>query len=470
MRDRAEILHLDLDSFFAAVEQRDKPSLRGKPVVVGGVGGRGVVSTASYEARVFGVRSAMSVAEARRRCPNAAYLSTRFEAYRVASRAVMAELHAASGLVEQLSIDEAYADLAVAAEEAEPATELAALDLVEAAKALRRRVSEVTGGLTASVGLAPSRSVAKLASEAAKPDGLLVVEPADVRAFLDPLPVSAIGGVGPATLARLQPAGIRTVADLAAMDDDDAVRLLGSAHGRGLLAIARGDDERPVVAYREAKSISAEETFETDLRDPLRMGSEVDVLAARVAHRLRREGLAGRTVTLKIRFADFSIRTRSYTAPEATDSTVAVGRAARRLLAEVDTLAWSTAGGVRLLGVGVSGLADWVQPDLLAPPEAVEDVVADDEPADEPVEPGGTGGAGGGPAQASQPDDDGPRSWRPGADVRHDEHGAGWVWGSGLGRVTVRFEGPATPPGPVRTFASDDPQLHPADPPDPLAP
>ena len=444
MRERAEILHLDLDSFFAAVEQRDKPSLRGKPVVVGGVGGRGVVATASYEARVFGVRSAMSVAEARRRCPNAAYLSPRGAAYRASSRAVMQVLHEVSPVVQQVSIDEAYADL----RDVEDAPE-------EVARALRRRVSEMTGGLTASVGLAPSKSVAKLASEAAKPDGLLVVEPGGVRAFLDPLPVTAIGGVGPATAARLASHGIRTVAELAGMDDDDAVRLLGSAHGHGLLALARGQDDRPVEPYREAKSVSAEETFDVDLRDPARMAAEVDLLAAKVAGRLRKEGLAGRTVTLKVRFADFTGRTRSYTHPQAVDGTTAITRAARRLLGEIDTLTWSTAGGIRLLGVGVSGLADWFQPDLIAAAEEA-DAGVEDEPAmvaatsSEPV--------------PALPDER--PTWRPGADVRHAELGAGWVWGSGRGRVTVRFEGPTTPPGPVRTFADDDPDLSPADPPD----
>jgi DNA polymerase-4 len=317
---------------------------------------------------------------------------------------------------------------------------------------LRRNVNTVTGGLTASVGLAPSKSVAKLASEAAKPDGLLVVEPADVRAFLDPLPVTAIGGVGPATAARLASHGIRTVAELAAMDDDDAVRLLGSAHGHGLLALARGDDDRPVEPYREAKSVSAEETFDVDLRDPARMAAEVDLLAAKVAGRLRKEGLAGRTVTLKVRFADFTGRTRSYTHPQAVDGTTAITRAARRLLSEVDTLTWSTAGGIRLLGVGVSGLADWFQPDL---------VFAEDEVrADVPV-PSGTPDPEPEPAPEPRP------VWRPGADVRHTDLGPGWVWGSGRGRVTVRFEGPTTPPGPVRTFADDDPDLSPADPPHP---
>ena len=447
MRARAEILHLDLDSFFAAVEQRDKPSLRGRPVVVGGVGGRGVVATASYEARVFGVRSAMSVAEARRRCPNAAYLSPRFAAYRAASQVVMGLLREASALVEQVSIDEAYADLAVPERDGDPR---------ELAVALRRKVAEATGGLTASVGLAPSKSVAKLASEAAKPDGLLVVEPGDVRAFLDPLPVGAIGGVGPATAGRLAASGVRTVADLAGMDDGDAVRLLGSAHGRGLLALARGEDERPVVAERETKSVSVEETFAEDLRDPARMSAEVDLLAARVASRLRTQGLAGRTITLKVRFADFTARTRSHTHPEAVDGTAAITRTARRLLAEVDTLTWSNAGGVRLLGVGVSGLADWFQPDLIS--------TEDDEPTRSdgtapPSEPVAASRGAERPAPQGLPD------WRPGADVVHAEHGAGWVWGSGLGRVTVRFEGPGTPPGPVRTFAADDPLLSPADPP-----
>ncbi len=419
--------------------------------MVGGVGGRGVVATASYEARVFGVRSAMSVAEARRRCPNAAYLSPRFAAYRTASQAVMQTLRDMSTVVQQVSIDEAYADLAGLDDDPE-----------QAAIALRRTVSDVTGGLTASVGLAPSKSVAKLASEAAKPDGLLVVEPDGVRAFLDPLPVTAIGGVGPATAARLGSHGIRTVADLAGMDDDDAVRLLGSAHGHGLLALARGQDDRPVEPYREAKSVSAEETFETDLRDPQRMAAEVDLLAAKVAGRLRKEGLAGRTVTLKVRFADFTARTRSYTHPQAVDGTAAVTRTARRLLSEIDTLTWSTAGGIRLLGVGVSGLADWFQPDLIA---AADDAATGGvaEPAVDAAEPT----AAPPPPSEPEPQPEPPPVWRPGADVRHADLGPGWVWGSGRGRVTVRFEGPGTAPGPVRTFAADDPDLSPADPPRP---
>ena len=461
MRDEASILHVDLDSFFAAVEQRDKPSLRGKPVIVGGVGGRGVVATASYEARVHGVRSAMSTAEARRRCPHAAFLSPRFPAYKAASELVMAQLRELSGLVEQVSIDEAYADLSVPADPDLPllAAEALSVEAVTAQAAeLRARIAAVTGGLTASVGLGPSKSIAKLASEAAKPDGLLAVPGEHVRAFLDPLPVRAIGGAGPATVERLRRVGIESVAQLAAADEADLVSLLGSAHGRGLWLLARGIDERPVVPVREAKSVSAEETFPTDLRDPAAMGAEIDLLAARVGARLRREGTSGRTVTLKMRFADFTTRTRSSTSAAALDDPRAIARVARRLLSEVDTMVWSSAGGVRLLGVGVSGLADWVQEDLLA-----------DEPA-----PSGKPSASGEPSASDEvpaialTSSDVPRAaveWRPGADVAHTSYGPGWVWGSGLGRVTVRFEGPGTAPGPVRTFRADDPELTPADPP-----
>ena len=245
------------------------------------------------------------------------------------------------------------------------------------------------------------------------------------------------------------------------MDDDDAVRLLGSAHGHGLLALARGEDDRPVEPYREAKSVSAEETFETDLRDPQRMAAEVDLLAAKVAGRLRKEGLAGRTVTLKVRFADFTARTRSYTHPQAVDGTAAVTRTARRLLSEIDTLTWSTAGGIRLLGVGVSGLADWFQPDLIAAADDAAHGRRRRAPLPTSTSPPLA------PPPRSEPDPEPPPAWRPGADVQHADLGPGWVWGSGRGRVTVRFEGPGTAPGPVRTFAADDPGLSPADPPRP---
>ncbi|WP_232679931.1 DNA polymerase IV [Nocardioides sp. R-C-SC26] len=437
MRDQASVLHLDLDAFFAAVEQRDKPSLRGKPVVVGGVGGRGVVATASYEARRYGVRSAMSTREARARCPHAAFLTGRFDAYREASRIVMDLLRSVSPLVEPLSLDEAFVDLA-AAGDGGPAT--LDVDTVTAfAQELRARVAEATGGLTASVGVGTSKFIAKVASDLDKPDGLVVVAPGTEQTLLRPMHVSVIPGVGPATVERLRRAGVQSVADLEAIGLDELVRLVGKAHGAGLHALARAEDDRTVVAEREAKSVSVESTFESDLTDRGLMEALLTRQAGQVAERLQRHGLSGRTVTIKVRLYDFTTVSRSSTLPEPTDQARVVARLARTLLAETDT-----SGGVRLLGVGVSGLADWVQDDLFGA----------DEPAGEP-EPEAPAP----PPEASMREPHGRHAWSPGQDVVHETHGAGWVWGSGRGVVTIRFETAATPAGPVRSFAVDDPAL-----------
>jgi DNA polymerase IV len=434
------ILHVDLDAFFAAVEQRDKPSLRGKPVVVGGVGGRGVVATASYEARVFGVRSAMSTREARARCPHAAYLTGRFDAYRESSRRVMALLRDLSPLVEPLSLDEAFVDLAAAhLDDVSPA------GVTEVARRLKDGVREVTGGLCGSVGVATSKLVAKIASDLDKPDGLVVVPPGTERDLLRPMSVSVIPGVGPATAERLRRVGVHTVAELEQVSSDELVRIVGQAHGTSLFRLARADDDRPVVAEREAKSISVEGTYDTDLVDRRLLEGLVDRQAVQVTERLRKARMSGRTVTVKIRLHDFTTHTRSSTLPAPTDSTRVVTRLARALLTEVDT-----SGGVRLLGVGVSGLADWIQEDLFEE--------YDDEPAaaaDEPARP--TDDAAGDAVQAVVRG----RQWAPGMDVQHAVHGPGWVWGSGVGRVTVRFETADTGPGPVRTFRADDPELTP---------
>jgi DNA polymerase IV len=447
-RVRAEptILHVDLDAFFAAVEQRDKPSLRGKPVVVGGVGGRGVVATASYEARVYGVRSAMSTREARARCPHAAFLSGRHHVYRDVSQVVMAELRALSPLVEPLSLDEAYVDLA-----AGDLPDHTMGTLLEVAHTLKARIREATGGVTGSVGLAPSKLMAKIASDLRKPDGLVVVPPGGEQLVLDPMPVTTIPGVGPATAERLRRVGVTTVAELAGLSEDELVRLLGQAHGHSLHRLARGEDDRPVVAERETKSISSEDTYDTDLVDVRLLEGLVERQATKVAERLRAARLSGRTVTLKVRLHDFTTHTRSTTLAVPTDHPQTVVKLARSLLKEVDTT-----DGVRLLGVGVSGLADWIQEDLFA--------------ADEPDEPDGTplGGAEAAAQAAQQPAGSpdleqyaGRRGWAPGMDVVHAEHGRGWVWGSGVGRVTVRFETAETGPGPVRTFRADDPALSP---------
>ncbi|HEY1133854.1 MAG TPA: DNA polymerase IV [Nocardioides sp.] len=452
-RAHASILHLDLDAFFAAVEQRDKPSLRGKPVVVGGTSGRGVVATASYEARAFGVRSAMSTREARARCPHAAYLRGRFDAYREASGVVMGLLRAVSPLVEPLSLDEAFVDLAAADDPLLPDLEP---ETVRAfAAVLRARVHEATGGLTASVGVGTSKLVAKIASDLDKPDGLVVVPPGAEQELLRPMAVTVIPGVGPATAERLRRAGVRTVADVEALSVDELVRQLGTAHGQSLHDLARARDLRPVVAEREAKSVSVESTYEHDLTDPAVMADVLTRQASGVASRLATAGLSGRTVTIKVRLADFTTLNRSATLPAPVDAAAPIARVARTLLADLVAVAETDVrGGVRLLGVGVSGLADWVQDDLFSMLE----------PAPEPESPTDTDATL--ESSTTSTEQDGPpaappREWAAGADVEHDEHGRGWVWGAGRGVVTVRFETASTPPGPVRSFRGDDPALHP---------
>ena len=426
---------------FAAVEQRDKVSLRGRPVIVGGVAGRGVVATASYEARAYGARSAMPTAEARRRCPpGTAFLAPRFAAYRRTSEAFLAVLAGVSPVVEQVSIDEAYVDLAAGGH-----PDLSPAAVTTIARQLKAAVAGATGGVTGSVGAGSSKLVAKIGSDLRKPDGLLVVPAGDERTVLGPLPVGRLPGVGPAAQERLRRAGVLTIGRLAEVTLPDLIEWFGQAHGAGLYRLARADDNRALVTEREAKSVSAEETFAVDLVDRTRLNHEIDQLAARVGDRLRAAGLFGRTVTVKIRHYDFTTVTRSLTRDQPTDDPRVVAELAQRLLATVDTTA-----GIRLLGVGVTTLADFAQDELfsLATPEPVAAFPSAAVEVTEPAEP--------------EPS----ALWRPGQDVRHDEYGAGWVWGSGLGRVTVRFEGPDTPPGPIRTFGVDDPRLHPADPPD----
>jgi DNA polymerase-4 len=425
MRSTASIMHLDLDAFFASVEQRDKPSLRGRPVIVGGIGPRGVVATASYEARVHGVRSAMRTAEARARCPHAAFLGGRFDAYREASRLVMERLREASELVEPLSLDEAFVDLA-ASPDFDPAR------VLETVEAIRRDIAELTGGLTASVGVASSKLMAKIASEINKPDGVFVVEPGTEADVLGPMQATAIPGVGPATAERLRRVGILTVEDLRSPSEDELVRLLGQSSGRSMFRLARADDDRPVVASRETKSVSVEDTFEHDISDRAQLELIIERMARSVSGRLRKNGLSGRTVTLKIRHHDFETHTRSSTLANPTDNARILAATAQALLVGEDI-----SNGLRLLGVGVSGLADWVQDDLFA---------SEDDEVEEDEEPETT--------EVSRP-----VRWYPGMDVHHDDHGDGWVWGSGLGRVTVRFETRYTPPGPVHTFQADDPAL-----------
>ena len=366
------ILHVDLDAFYASVEVLDNPSLRGRPVLVGGTGPRGVVAAASYEARRFGVHSAMPMGRARRLCPQAIVLPPRFDVYAAKSREVHAIFAAFTPVIEPIALDEAFLDVTDGLRLFGTGAEIGG--------AIRARVRAETG-LTASVGVAPNKLLAKLASDDAKPDGMLVVEPGGELAFLHPHPVGRLWGVGPATLKRLERFGVETIGDLAALPEPSLVDALGKAHGHQLHELACGRDDRPVEPDRETKSIGQEETFPRDVSDRDALGREVRRMAERVGTRLRDHGLAGRTVTLKVRFPDFRTITRSATLPDPFAVSGEISRLALALLDKVDT-----AGGVRLLGVSVSNLTagaahqaslfgEQSAPESAAPIESVIDAV-----------------------------------------------------------------------------------------------
>jgi DNA polymerase-4 len=348
----ATLLHVDMDAFYASVEVLDDPSLTGLPLIVGGDGARGVVASCSYEARRSGVRSAMPSVEARRRCPGAVFRPGRFDRYQAVSADLHAIFAAFTPLVEGIALDEAFLDVSGAVRLLGPPAELAVR--------IRARVADELH-LSCSVGVASTKVVAKLASEAAKPTatatgvlpgpGVVVVEPGREQDFLRPLPVEALWGVGPVTAERLRRLGISTVGRLADTPLDVLSSTLGAAHGRHLRELAHGVDPRRVEVDREAKSIGHEETYPRDRYDPDGLAVEVVRLSDAVADRLRAHTLAGRTVMIKVRFADFTTITRSRTLATATWSAHRIGRVANDLLAAVDV-----SRGVRLLGVSVAGL------------------------------------------------------------------------------------------------------------------
>ncbi|MGK2949432.1 MAG: DNA polymerase IV [Acidimicrobiales bacterium] len=348
------ILHVDMDAFYASVEQRRRPELRGRPVVVGAPGARGVVAAASYEARVFGIHSAMPSTRAQRLCPHAVFVPGDHDHYAEISRRVMGVFGSFTPLVEALSLDEAFLDVT-------GSRRLHGDGPTIGAK-IRAAVQEQEG-LACSVGVAPSKFVAKLASEAAKPRvgrrgpepglGVKVVEPDGILAFLHPLPVQALWGVGPKTLEKLHRIGVETVAELASLDEGAVVAALGQAAGVHLRQLALGIDDRPVVPEQRAKSIGHEETFARDHHRLDTLQREVVRLGDAVAARLRAAGVAGRTVSIKVRFHDFRTITRSATLPSAVATGPDVVRAAGALLEKVDPSV-----GVRLLGIHVSQLVE----------------------------------------------------------------------------------------------------------------
>jgi DNA polymerase-4 len=336
------IVHVDMDAFYAAIEQRDRPELRGRPVIVGGdPRGRGVVSAASYEARPFGVRSAMAIGRAARLCPHAAFLPVDMEKYQRVSRQIMGLLAEYSPAVEQLSVDEAFVDLT--------GTGRLLGEAVEAVGKIRVRIRAETG-LTASAGLAANKFVAKVASDLGKPDGLVVVPAGEEAAFLAPLPVERLWGVGRVMARDLNAMGLRTIGQLRAVPRAVLRRRFGK-HGEHLAELAAGRDERPVTPDTAARSIGAEETFGRDCRDASRLAVVLRGQAERVAAALRRESLAAARVTLKLRFADFRTVTRSCTG-EPTQDGLELYRRASGLLGRIPL---SQAG--RLVGVSASGLA-----------------------------------------------------------------------------------------------------------------
>ena len=350
-----KILHVDMDAFYASVEQRDDPSLRGKPLVVGGGNNRGVVAAASYEAREYGVRSAMPMREAKRRCPDLLRVAPRMSHYQAVSREVFAIFREFTPVVEGLSLDEAFLDV----------TSSVSLfgNEVKIGREIKKRILERTS-LRASVGVAPNKLVAKIASDLDKPDGLCVVTAENMREILDPLPVRVIPGIGPETLARLQPKGIVTIVDLRLASDRDLDPIFGRFTQR-TRDRACGIDERPVLSSRADKSISAEETFDTDLDKTSAMHKELLGLSEKTAGRLRAKELVAGTVQVKIRAADFSTYTRQQSLRPPGNGTEQIYNIAKRLLH--NWLAEYPGARIRLLGVGGSELVRDAQPDLFAP-------------------------------------------------------------------------------------------------------
>ncbi|WP_174553506.1 DNA polymerase IV [Nocardia lijiangensis] len=441
---RRWVLHIDMDAFFASVEQLTRPTLRGRPVLVGGTGGRGVVAGASYEARVFGARSAMPMHQAKRLVGvTAVVVPPRGAVYGVVSGRVFEALRSRIPVLETLSFDEAFG---------EP-EDLAGADadrVYEFCAELRALVRERTG-LVASVGAGSGKQLAKIASGLAKPDGIRVVAPGEQQSLLAGLPVRKLWGIGPVAEGRLRSVGIETVGAFAALPESEAVSLLGGSVGAALHRLARGIDDRPVAERAEAKQISAENTYETDIVTLAQLRPAIETMAAAAHARLGKDGRAARTVVLKLRKSDMSVVTRSFTLPYATTDLATLTTAAQRSAIDPAEL-----GPIRLVGVGFGGLSTVRQESLF--PEL------DRSPVDDALDPQWESSELAEPAAPAVEPSPSARLWYPGMDVSHPDYGHGWVQGAGHGVVTVRFETSSTGPGPARTFSADDISLSRADP------
>ncbi|MGX9791454.1 DNA polymerase IV [Mycobacterium sp. MMS18-G62] len=437
--DARWVLHLDMDAFYASVEQLTRPTLRGRPVLVGGLGGRGVVAGASYEARVYGARSAMPMHQARRLVgAPAVVLPPRGVVYGVASRRVLDTVRSIVPVLEQLSFDEAFGE--------PPELAGASAEDVEAfCQQLRAKVRGETG-LVASVGAGSGKQVAKIASDLAKPDGIRVVRRDEQRMLLDGLPVRRLWGIGPVAEERLHRLGIETIGQLAALTDAEVANILGATVGPALHRLAQGIDDRPVAENAPAKQISAESTFPEDLTTLDQLREAIGPIGEHAHARLEKDGRGARTVTVKLKKSDMSILTRSATLPYATTDAATLTAMARKLL--LDPL---EIGPIRLVGVGFSGLSDVRQESLFPDLELVAEEVSNTRLPQTLTDAAAT-----------------PPAWRVGDDVTHTDHGHGWIQGAGHGVMTVRFETRGTGPGQARTFPDDTPDISRANPVDSL--
>jgi DNA polymerase-4 len=434
------VLHFDMDAFYASVEQLTRPTLRGRPVLVGGLGGRGVVAGASYESRVYGARSAMPMHQARRLVgATAVVLPPRGVVYGVASRRVFDTVRTLVPVLEQLSFDEAFGEPAELAG--------ASADDVDAfCTMLKAKVLDRTG-LIASVGAGSGKQVAKIASDLAKPNGIRVVRRDEERELLEALPVRRLWGIGPVAEEKLHRLGIETIGAFAALSDAEAANILGATVGSALHRLAQGIDDRPVAENAPAKQISAESTFPEDLTTLDQLREAVGPIGEHAHSRLEKDGRGARTVTVKLKKSDMSILTRSATLPYATADAATLTAMARRLLLDPVEV-----GPIRLVGVGFSGLSDVRQESLFPDLE----LAAEEDVSHTRLPPTLT------EATATAP------AWRIGDDVVHTEYGHGWIQGAGHGVMTVRFETRGTGPGAARTFPDNLPDIERANPVDSL--